>query len=150
MVNETYFIMEETKKKPSGNRNRIAGHNFERTAMNHFRSIGFEHVITTRNGSRALDAQGIDLMHYDEHLNGRFPYNVQCKNYAKGLKYWDLLNNLPKIKGIINVVFHKLTMKKETKSGPVFHPVGHYAVLSMEDFLELAKKAKAYDAANRC
>lgn len=129
--------MGEQVKKPGGNRNRKAGHTFERDIVKLLRDIGFEHVVTTRSESRGRDAQGIDIMNKDELVNGRFPYNIQCKNMVSRVDYHALLKNLPDTPGTINVVLHKFTEKKK---GGGFHPRGHYAIINMEDFLEMIKQ----------
>ena len=125
----------EVKKKGS-NRNNNAGKGFERTVMHMLRKIGFEHVVTTRSESRGRDAQGIDLMNKDELKNGRLPYNIQCKNMKERVPYYQLLRDLPCDTGAINVVFHKFT---EKKAGGGFHAKGHYAILDMADFLQMAE-----------
>jgi hypothetical protein len=124
----------EKKKKTNGKRNRTAGHDFERQIAELLRDAGFEHVITTRQGSRLRDAEGIDMMNSDELKHGRLPYNIQCKNTNTGVNYVKLLASLPKEPGIANVIFHKFT---EKKAGGAFHPRGHYAILDMHDFVQL-------------
>jgi hypothetical protein len=135
------------KKKTNGNRNRIAGHNLERDTVAMFKDAGFPNVMTSRACNRVRDAEGIDLAHADEIKFGRFPYNVQCKNYCSGLKYWDLLENMARVTNVINVVIHKFTKKKTDKSGnTAFHPVGRYAILPLEDFVTLVKAAENHKA----
>lgn len=128
------------KKKTNGKRNRAAGHKLETEMATIFRNCGFPHVITSRAGNRSRDSEGIDLVHSNELEQGRFPYNVQCKNYSKALKYWEILARIPKVSNVINVIIHKFTRKKP--GGTVFHPVGYYAILPLEDFIELVKAAK--------
>jgi len=127
---------DKEKKRKSGNRNKDAGHGFERFIAKRLRDIGFEHVVTTRSESRGRDAAGIDLMNKDELKNGRLPYNIQCKNTAKPVKYHDILVAMPDDSDAINVIIHKFT----GKHGEHFHPKGHYAILKMEDFLAIIKR----------
>lgn len=103
------------------------------------REAGFTHVVSTRSESRTRDGMGIDLMNTNEEKNGRLPYNIQCKNYARKVEYHDLLAGLPDDEGVINVVLHKFTEKKK---GGNFHPKGHYAILNMEDFFYLITELK--------
>lgn len=128
--------MEEEVKKKGSSRNRNAGHKFERDVAKLLRDIGFEHVVSTRSESRGRDNQGIDLMNKDELVNGRLPYNIQCKSMAERVPYFQLLRDLPAGTGSINVVFHQFTEKRGSK----FHPKGHYAILNMEEFLKLIKE----------
>lgn len=117
----------------NGKRNRSAGHAWERRLAEIFKDLGYEHVVTTRSESRARDNSKIDLMNKDERYNGQFPFNVQAKNKVGNLRYAELLAELPKEEGIINVVLHKKTQKVGTR----FLPAGHYAVLRLYDFLTL-------------
>jgi len=128
------------KPKRGTSRNRNAGHAYERTCRDLLIDAGFPHVVSTRSESRSRDAQGIDLINKDEGTNGRLPYNVQCKNYATHLKYADVLGRIPKVPGVINVIFHKLTSNKgkSNKMGQ-FVTQGHFAILHKEDFLQIMK-----------
>lgn len=126
------------KKKTNGARNRRAGHSFELEVVKLLKAAGFPHAVTCRSESRSRDNDGIDIINKNEAVNGRIPYNIQAKNYSSKVKYLELLNKLPKIEGVTNVVFHKMTVKK----GVNFHPLGQVAVLSMEDFLTMASELK--------
>ena len=92
------------KKKVSGKANRAAGHNYERDKRKQLVPL-YPHIITTRNGSRFRDAEGVDFMNANEHVNGRLPYNIQCKKaIGSKVNYRGLLNSLPEDSGVINVV----------------------------------------------
>ena len=135
--------MSEKIVKRSGSRNRTAGHNFERKAVLAFKTIGFEHISSSRLESRSRDNAGIDLCNKDEDKNGRFPYNVQCKSVANKVDYHRLLSELARTQKDgkeINVVFHQLTKKAKTK----FMTQGEYAILSMNDFLEMVALINQY------
>ncbi len=121
-----------------GKRNRVAGSNWERELAQLFRDIGYPHVITTRQGSRLRDSQKIDLMNSDESKYGRLPYNVQAKNVKGHLQYAKVIEELPKDPGIVNVVLHKQTNKVNNR----FVCTGKYAILHMEDFVNMLKKLK--------
>lgn len=132
-----------TPKKKRRN-NRSAGHSFELTVRDWFRILGFPHLVTSRSESRSRDAQKVDLINQDEHVNGRFPYNVQCKNMCSHLKYKKVLGDIRAAPGVINVVIHKLTtnlLKAGTK-GSVFVHSGTYAILDVKDFLAMVAKIK--------
>lgn len=123
-------VIEEKKRGLSRNKN--AGHGYELNVRDIFRNLGYLNVTTSRAESRNRDNQQIDLINEDEHINGRLPYNVQCKatsqivNYheifndtekmvkvkkgpLKGTKVAKVIKGMPIIKGVINVVFHKYT-----------------------------------------
>jgi hypothetical protein len=122
-------------------RNRSAGNGWERELAELFREVGFSDVITTRLGSRELDGKKIDLMNSNSSKEGRLPYNVQAKNYAKSLQYGALLDELPKEEGIMNVVLHKQTVKKNGR----FMPRGKYAIMNLEDWFAMVAKLRQYE-----
>lgn len=122
--------------KTPGKRNKSAGSGWERELAIKFRELGFPHVITTRQGSRLRDSQKIDLMNSDESKYGRLPYNVQAKNVKGHLAYGKVISELPKEPGIINVILHKQTAKRNNR----FIEVDRFAILYMDDFLNLIKQ----------
>jgi hypothetical protein len=130
------------EKKPRGaSRNRTAGHSWELACKKLFIEAGFPHVVSTRSESRSRDADGIDLINKDEGTNGRLPYNVQCKNYARHIKYHEVLGRIPKVKGVMNVIFHKLTSNKgKANKVGTFSLQGHYVIMHQDDFMELIKE----------
>ena len=131
--------------KTNGKRNRRAGHDLERTVAELLRTIGFPHVVTSRSENQKRDSQGIDLMNTEELENGRLPYNIQCKCTTERPKYDALLKALPKVKNVINVIIHKYTTRSASGGG-VFVTRGHYAILEMNDFLELVKEREELKA----
>lgn len=128
-------------KKTNGKRNRQAGHGLELELARKFREIGFPHVVTTRSESRSRDNQGIDLINSDERVNGRFPFNVQSKNTTSNVPYAKLLADMPVVPDVVNVVIHKQTARVNDR----FIGRGKYAILNLEDFLELVRRLKEYD-----
>lgn len=122
------------EKKRGKSRNKNAGHSYERTLRDIFRNLGFVHLVTSRSESKSRDANKIDLINSDEHINGRFPYNIQAKNSANTICYHDIFAGCEKtvtikkgpkagekvtktfppmsvIEGVINVIIHKMTEK---------------------------------------
>lgn len=136
---------EVIKRKPSGKRNRAAGHDFERRVAELFRNIGFLDTVTSRSESKSRDDQGIDLINKDEGTVGRLPYNVQCKNTNAAVNYYQVLGKMPTVPGVINVILHKFTERKNN----TFFPRGHYAILSMHDFIQMAERLRVLELAQK-
>ena len=120
----------------NGKRNRQAGHKWERQLAAIFRSIGFPHVVTTRSESKSRDNQKVDLINKDEANNGRFPFNVQAKSATVSLKYAKLLSEMPKDRGVMNIVMHKQTRKVNNN----FVESGRYVIMYLNDFVELVRQ----------
>lgn len=70
----------------SGKRARTKGHNFERATVNWLRKLGFSEAITTRLGSRLMDAAKIDVCNV--------PFNVQCKAVEAKIDYHKLTDEI--------------------------------------------------------
>lgn len=126
----------------SGKRNKQAGSSWERLLAQKFRDIGYKDVITTRQGSRELDALKIDIMNSTTSTEGRLPFNVQCKNIKGHLPYGKVLKELPKETGITNVICHKSTKKVNNR----FVEQGRFAILYLDDFLEMIRRLKQYES----
>ena len=73
-------------------------------------------------------------MNTDEYQHGLLPFEFQCKNYSKLVKYDMVLNSMPS--KFPPVVLHKHTEKR----GNRFYEIGTYAILKMDDFVELIEK----------
>lgn len=124
--------------------NRTAGHGYELEVVTLLRESGcFPHIATSRSQNRQRDGEKVDLVNCNEQINGRLEYNFQCKNSQDRINYHQLLEDMPQLDGIINVVLHKYT-RKSGKSGR-FVTQGRYAVLKQEDFLQLIKFRKGYE-----
>lgn len=121
-------MAKETTKKPVNSRNK--GHQFERRIKNQFKKIGYENCITTRQGSRYLDAKKQDLMN--------IPFIVQCKNVAKNINYTDLYEEIKseRVNDDPIVIFHKKDNGKNTS----------FAVIEESEFFKLLAK---YDKNNK-
>lgn len=116
-------------------RNSSAGKRYEVVCIRILRAIGFPHLHSTRAVNRHRDGEGIDISNINEAENGRFPYNIQCKNVSGHVKYHDLLAKIPVIKGIINVVLHKFTDNDNRTRK--FIPQGFYAIMHDTDFFQI-------------
>ena len=122
-----------------GKRNRSVGHKLERDIAKILREeVGYKDVVTCRSESRSRDNEKIDLINKNEAVVGRLPYNIQCKSSVKLIKYPLVLSELPKLKGITNLIIHQQTEKK----GTIFKTKDKFAILYLDDFVEIMKKLK--------
>jgi Holliday junction resolvase len=124
------------------NRNRTAGHDFEREIVTALKKCGFPHAATSRITNRLRDAEKIDIVNTDELRNGRLPYNIQCKNTSGPISYTTLLEEIELIEGITNVVLHKKTEKAVSN----FMPRGKFAFLHLRDFLKMVETIETQKA----
>lgn len=138
-------MTKEKKKANYGKRNRTLGHNAERLYATKFKELGFQHCVTSRQGSRLHDDAGIDLIF--------IPYNVQIKaGKQRGL---NLISELKSMEEKINVRFPKsspeheqpniVILRKEVGAGNKRTKYDSVVALSFEDFADIIKKVKAYD-----
>lgn len=119
------------------NRNRTSGHSWELRIIKLLKELGsfFSDVASARSCNRQRDGEKVDIVNQNEFKNGRLGWNIQAKSYSKRLNYDEVLDEMPKESGAINVIFHRFTKKKGTR----FYEQGCYAICKMEDFLELIK-----------
>lgn len=118
------------------NRNREAGHNFERDLVQDFTLIpGYETVATSRSCNLFRDAQKVDLAFKDESIRGRMPFNIQAKCLAKTPNISGLMSEMPK-DCVPNVIMYRATEKRGNK----FFKVDDYAILRKSTFLDLLKE----------
>ncbi len=123
--------------KTNGKRNKQAGHSWEREIVKRINELGFS-VGTTRNLSRARDAQKVDIMGTNERVDGYFPANIQAKNEARVTKFQVHLAEMPVEPNIQNVVAFKQT----TKTGSKFMKQGEYAIMYFDSFLYYLKQER--------
>lgn len=112
------------------NRNRTAGHNFERKIVNELKEK-YPNIVTARSESRNKDNLGIDIFDPENEMF----FDIQCK-VTKGL-------SSSKIKELLEagdknpmVVFHKFVKKANSK----FITQGEYVYLDKKLFYELLWK----------
>lgn len=106
------------------NRNRTAGHNWEREVIKDLKKIGFDKAVSSRYESKRADDAGIDIV-------GTGPFNIQCKNETKRPDYHKLITEMP---DGINIVCHKYTKKGEAGK---FQCQGKYAIMDYETLMTL-------------
>lgn len=118
----------------NGKRNRAAGHDWEKEVVALFRDRGiYPKAITTRQGSRALDALGIDAMNDSEETHGIMDDTVQCKNVSGGVNYHALIQDLIASGRPHPVVFHKRTSRREQN----MVVQGHYCTSTLDTYVHL-------------
>lgn len=127
----------------NGKRNRQAGHKFELDCIKAFKEAGFEDCVSSRSSNRNRDALKIDLVNRDEIASGRMPWAIQCKNVKGHLKYAAVIGELPKEPNVTRVVLHNQTEKVGTR----FITRDRFAIMYMDDFMEIVKKLKEYESA---
>lgn len=115
--------------------NRDRGLTWERLCAKTLRGIGFVFAACSRQHNRERDTMQVDLCNENEEVNGRLPYNIQCKTSTKTLPYPKLLNEIRKCNGRerVNVIFHKQTINVNGK----FQTRGEYAILELKDFYKM-------------
>jgi hypothetical protein len=100
-----------SRPSSSGKRARTKGHNFERAVVNYLKKVGFTEAMTTRLGSRLMDAAKIDVCNV--------PFNVQCKAVEAKIDYHKLTDDIAaEIEKLVPsrlpypiVIFHKRNKK---------------------------------------
>jgi len=110
------------------NRNRTAGHKFERDVVNYLKDIGFQDAVTSRMESKAMDDAGVDLCNTPG-------FHIQCKCTSPNPNYHELLKKMPDDE--IRAIFHRKTVKS---SGGKFMVKGEYVTVHLEDFLKMMKR----------
>ena len=107
--------------------NKQRGNAFERYCVTSLNKLGFN-LITTRQGSKQLDDEKVDIMNKD--VYDKFPIHIQCKTTASKLDYFKIMDEMPKGP---KAIWHKLTEKK----GSRFVEKTKVVVLSEDAFLLL-------------
>lgn len=105
-----------------GNRNRTAGHNWERETAEDYRSVGYEEACTTRYSSRKKDDAKIDI-------DFTVPFAVQCKYTKNQPNFSKLLDSIQTVPGEIPVIHYKRNNGRGGNKDEI-------VVLYKEDWLE--------------
>lgn len=118
------------KKKPIKKKinSKEKGNKYEQATAKYFRDLGWEECRTSREQSKWLDDQKVDLTNTD-------PWVVQCKAWERGVYPHDILAEMPNDMGI-NVLFHKRNYKGEVVS------------LAKEDFHKILRLIRHIRATN--
>ena len=78
------------------NRNRTAGHDWEREVINDLKDIGYSEAVSSRYASRETDDAGIDICNTEN-------LAIQCKNTT------------------INVDYHKINQSMNTDKNKIIY-----------------------------
>lgn len=107
------------------NRNRTAGHNWERQGVKDLKHI-FPDIVTSRSESKRTDDKGIDFCYTE-------PFQFQFKTYSKTVNYHKIMNKM-KDNGATNPV---IMIKQTRKAKSRFVTIGKYMVIDYELGLKL-------------
>lgn len=113
--------------------NKRRGSTWERSCVNYLKDIGYEECVTCRAESKSRDDMGVDICN----LSG---WNVQAKTLHTPVHPENILPNMPE-EDNVNVIFYR----KTKKAGKRFVKQGEYAILDLQDFLNIMKKIKDYE-----
>ena len=129
------------------NRNRTAGHNWERLTASFLNTYKYlPEVGTARELSRFYDDNSVDIVTRDISQMEEFGLAIQNKNSTVSQPYPKILAGMrEKIRDVLKsklvpVLFHRQT----AKSGSRFFKKDDFACLYLEDFLEFYTKFHAY------
>lgn len=123
-----------------------AGNTWERDCVNKLKSRSiYPHVVTSRYANRARDHKDkIDLVNSDEHLNGMMTDSIQTKTTVDNLNYAQILESMTSFPGTRKVIWHR----KTKKAGKLFKEVGQFAIMSIDDHIELLAHWRAAQILN--
>lgn len=113
-------------------RNKTEGSNWERECVKDLQGI-FPNIVTSRSCNWFRDGEKVDLVNQNEILDGRLPFNFQCKSLSTSANYSAILAEMPDTPGIPNVILNK----KTKKAGSKFMTEGKFAIMYLPDFYEL-------------
>ena len=106
------------------NPHRARGHNWERSVIHELIKRGWD-AVSSRYASRMMDDQGVDIV-------SDYPHKIQCKATQTTPGIHDILQTTQ-----ADVIFWRRTEKK----GERFFKTSDYAILRLEDYLNLVDRA---------
>lgn len=126
------------------NRNRTAGHNWEREIILSLKLFNLApYAVSSRSESANRDAEKVDVMNKDEYKNGRIPIDIQAKTTAGNLNLPKLFDELPRWGR--EVVFHN----KTKKIGKQFRTIGKFVYMRMDLALTIWRCINILKASNK-
>lgn len=117
------------KNKTDGKANFLSGVVWERKVSESLKSIGFGYAVPSIPRSQR-DKDKVDIVNENEEINGRLPYNFQCKARVNHIPYAKLLSTMPD-DGNANIILHD-------------KGAGTYAIMNAEDFYNLIQELDIY------
>ena len=119
-------------RKRSGSYNRIRGIRAEQKVVNELKSLGFDKVMSSRQGSKATDDNKVDILDTEKQLP--FGMNIQIKHQIPYPQYFKIREQST----VPNESFVILWDKQEAKEKNII-TVGRCAIMDIELFYKLIK-----------
>ena len=119
-------------RKRSGSYNRTRGIRAEQKVVNELKALGFDKVMSSRQGSKVTDDNKIDILDTDKQLP--FGMNIQIKHQIPYPQYFKIREQST----VPNESFVILWDKQEAKEKNII-TVGRCAIMDIELFYKLIK-----------
>ena len=119
-------------RKRSGSYNRTRGIRAEQKIVNELKALGFDKVMSSRQGSKATDDNKVDILDTENQLP--FGMNIQIKHQIPYPQYFKIREQST----VPNESFVILWDKQEAKEKNII-TVGRCAIMDIELFYKLIK-----------
>lgn len=119
-------------RKRSGSYNRTRGIRAEQKVVNELKALGFDKVMSSRQGSKATDDNKVDILDTENQLP--FGMNIQIKHQIPYPQYFKIREQST----VPNESFVILWDKQEAKEKNII-TVGRCAIMDIELFYKLIK-----------
>ena len=119
-------------RKRSGSYNRTRGIRAEQKVVNELKSLGFDKIMSSRQGSKATDDNKVDILDTENQLP--FGMNIQIKHQIPYPQYFKIREQST----VPNESFVILWDKQEAKEKNII-TVGRCAIMDIELFYKLIK-----------
>ena len=119
-------------RKRSGSYNRTRGIRAEQKVVNELKALGFDKIMSSRQGSKATDDNKVDILDTDNQLP--FGMNIQIKHQIPYPQYFKIREQST----VPNESFVILWDKQEAKEKNII-TVGRCAIMDIELFYKLIK-----------
>ena len=119
-------------RKRSGSYNRTRGIRAEQKVVNELKALGFDKIMSSRQGSKATDDNKIDILDTENQLP--FGMNIQIKHQIPYPQYFKIREQST----VPNESFVFLWDKQEAKEKNII-TVGRCAIMDIELFYKLIK-----------
>ena len=119
-------------RKRSGSYNRTRGIRAEQKVVNELKALGFDKIMSSRQGSKATDDNKVDILDTENQLP--FGMNIQIKHQIPYPQYFKIREQST----VPNESFVILWDKQEAKEKNII-TVGRCAIMDIELFYKLIK-----------